>query len=164
MIYLMEQIERELLSFRTGEPVIVEPGSVSEEGKVYNLTVFVRSLSDDTPRFVQSVQLSMFLSPAFPSTPPTVVLRNTRLFHPNFTADGEWTDNEVREGESISDYLLRLVQTLQFKHIRQDRIGNRNAMAWYNKNKASGLFPTDKVSYYPKPCIKIIRRNGLLLS
>lgn len=162
MIDSIEQIERELLLFRMGEPVIVEPGGVSGEGKEYNLTIFVRSLSDDTPRFVQSVQLRIVLSPAFPSKPPIVVLRNTRLFHPNFTADGVWTDNEVREGESISDYLLRLVQTLQFKRIRQDRIGNRNAMAWYNKNKASGLFPTDKVNYNPKPHIKIIRRNGLL--
>lgn len=164
MIDSIEQIERELLSFRTGEPVIVEPGTASEAGKEYNLTVFVRSLSDSTPHFVQSIQLRMIFSPAFPARPPAVLLRNTRLFHPNFTADGEWTDSEVREGESISDYLLRLVQTLQFKQIRQDRIGNRNAMAWYNNNKASGLFPTDKVNYNPKPRIKIIRRNGSLSS
>ena len=163
MIYSMEQIEREILSFRTGEPIIVEPVDVSGGEKEYNLTVFIRSLSDHTPHFLQSIQLRLSFDPAYPSEPPVVVLRNTKLFHPNFTADGEWTDNEIREGESISDYLLRLVQALQFKYVRQDRIGNRNAMAWYNKNKASGLFPTE-VNYNPKPRIKIIKQGNSLSS
>jgi hypothetical protein len=58
-----------------------------------------------------------------------------QMFHPNFTATGEWPDDSTHTNETMEAYLIRLVKVLQLKEINTDKIADRNAMAWYNKNR-----------------------------
>jgi hypothetical protein len=91
----------------------------------------------------------------FPNQSPTVRLLECELLHPNFAKSGEWTGSDLRTGELFEDYLLRLVRVLQYKEIDVDNIGDRNAMAWYNKHKNGTVFPTDSINYSPRPRIAI---------
>jgi hypothetical protein len=156
---LSSKERQELLSFNTGEPIIVVPNNALEEYEAYMVVIYVRTVSDCKPSFVKSVQLKMKIPLAYPSESPLISLHGIKLFHPNFTADGIWLGSAIQENETISECLLRLVRTIQFKAINTEHIGNRNAMAWYNKMKDSDIFPTDKVNYHPKPRISIIRVN-----
>jgi len=65
----------------------------------------------------------------------------------------------MKNGEGISDYMIRLVRAIQFQEVSSEYVADRNAMAWYNKRKESGLFPTDSTIYQPKPKIRIIKIN-----
>lgn len=158
-----EQTRKELLSFCTGEPVIATLCMAAESFDEYNLQVFVRSISDHAPTHIQSVRLHLILPIEYPDFPPIVKLYKTKLFHPNFSASGEWTDNIVRQAETIEDYLMRLIRVLQFKEINTDKVADRNAMAWYNRNINSGIFPTDRINYNKKPRIAIKRINNVWL-
>lgn len=155
---LLEQTRREILSFCTGEPIIATLNTMAESFDEYHLLIFVRSISDYIPTYIQSVQLHLFLPVDYPATSPTVRLYKTKLFHPNFTASGEWADHIMRQGETMEEYLMRLIRVLQFKEVNEDKIADRNAMAWYNKNICNEIFPTDRINYNVKPRITI---NGI---
>ena len=162
MNHIIEQTRKELLSFCTGEPIIATLCNRSENLEEYHLLIYVRSISDFVPTYVQSIQLHFLLTANYPYEPPKVK-HKTNLFHPNFSASsGEWADNAVRQYETIEDYLLRLIRVLQFKEINADKVANRNAMAWYNKRLDSGLFPTDRINYNAKPRITIKNINNVL--
>lgn len=157
---LSEHIRNELLSFNSGEPIIVTPCSTNNDCALYSLTMFVRTIADPAPVFIKSVQLILRFPEAFPHDSPIVNLNNTQLFHPNFTADGEWASNSMAINETISDYIMRLVRNIQFKEIDMEHIANRNAMAWFNRKRDSGIFPTDIINYRYKPSITIYKING----
>ncbi|MDR0918193.1 MAG: hypothetical protein LBM93_02935 [Oscillospiraceae bacterium] len=147
----------ELLSFNSGEPIIVTPCG-TEQNFNYDLVIFVKTLTNTQPTFVSSVSavISLISQDGYY---PFVKLKNTRIFHPNFTATGVWTGSNIMPSETVSDYLMRLVKVLQFKEIDVENIGNRNAMAWYNKNVSTGIFPTDPINYHTKSRISIIQVN-----
>lgn len=151
----MKQAIRELCSFTSGEPVIATLRDSDESHAEFSLLIFVRSISDFVPTYTDNVELLITLSEEYPNISPQVRLSRGKLFHPNFTAEGKWVDNELRPGETIESYILRLVRVLQFKEIASHAIGNRNAVAWYNKNADSGLFPSDRINYHEKPRIRI---------
>jgi hypothetical protein len=147
----------ELLSFTNGEPIIVTPVIV-EDLITYNLVIYVKTLADSKPTYISSVTANLSLKPGN-DIYPFVKLKDSVIFHPNFTIDGIWIDSNIKESETISDYLFRLVRVLQFKEINREHIGDRNAMAWYNKNSYSGIFPTDLINYHSKPHISIVKVN-----
>lgn len=155
----IKQAKRELCSFCTGEPIIATLCAITENVEEYNLLIFVRSISDSIPTYIQSVRLHFFLPIKYPDASPVVKLYKTQLFHPNFSASGEWMDNIMRQDETLEDYLMRLIRVLQFKEINAEKVADRNAMAWYNKNIGSGLFPTDKINYNTKPRITVKKIN-----
>lgn len=156
---LSEEEKRELLSFNTGEPIVVTPCDSSDDCDKYNIVIFVRTIADPTPQYIESVQLTILYSASYPNESPSVRLCKTQLFHPNFTGNGMWISNAIQDGETISKYLMRLIRTLQFKEIDIKNIADRNAMAWYNKHRNGGIFPTDQINYNAKPRISIIRVN-----
>lgn len=158
---LVEEVRREVLSFCTGEPIIATLSAETEDLDEYNLLIFVRSISDCTPTYLQSVRLHLFLPKKYPEVSPTVKLYKAKLFHPNFSASGEWMDNVMRQNETIEEYLMRLIRVLQFKEINVDKVADRNAMAWYNKNIDSGIFPTSGINYKVKPHIVIKKINNI---
>lgn len=161
---LSEKERQELLSFNTGEPIIITPCDLADSSYKYNIVAFIRSIADPTPRYVKSVQMTITFPESYPADSPSVCLYKTQLFHPNFTVHGKWTDNSVRNDETLSDYLMRLIKTMQFKEINAETVADRNAMAFYHKNKDRGVFPTDKVNYNTKPRISIIRVNETTIS
>ena len=156
----IEKVRREMLAFCTGEPIIVTLSTTAECFDEYNLLIFVRSISDYIPTYIQSVQLHLLLPIKHPDAAPIVKLYKTKLFHPNFSASGEWADNVMRQDETIADYLMRLIRVLQFKEINADKAADRNAMAWYNRNVGSKIFPTDRINYNVKPHISVKRINN----
>ena len=156
---LSEQEKRELLSFNTGEPIVMTSCDSSDNYDRYNVVAFIRSITDSSPQYTKSVQLSIDFPFSYPDVSPIVCLNRTQLFHPNFTAKGVWLSNKIQVHESLSEYLMRLIRVIQFKEIDLECIANRNAMAWYNKHKDSELFPTDKINYNAKPRISIININ-----
>ena len=151
-------------SFCTGEPIIATLHTASERFEEYNLLIFVRSISDYIPTYIQSVQLRLTVPVKCPDVTPEVKLHGTRLFHPNFTAAGEWADSSMRQDETMEDYLMRLIRVLQFKEINAEKVADRNAMAWYNKKIGSGMFPTDMINYNVRPHITIKRINSVRFS
>ena len=156
---LSKQEKQELLSYNSGEPIIVTPIATSDESEEYKITMFVRTIKNPTPRYIDSVQLKLSFFQSYPRIPPCVYLYKTHLFHPNFTTEGVWLGNVIRDKETISDYLMRLIRTIQFKEIDLSHIADRNAMAWYNRKKNGGIFPTDKINYSARPRISIFRVN-----
>jgi len=154
---LPEQTIKELLSFNSGEPIIITPCSIDGDCKDYSVIAYVRTITNHTPAYINSVQLVMSFPISYPDESPNVKLNGTQLFHPNFTAEGQWVSNYLNPNETISEYIMRLTRTLQFKDIDKWNVGNRNAMAWYNRRKNDGTFPTDNIEYRAKPRISILR-------
>jgi len=152
-------VTRELLTYCDGSPLII----VRDEEKAYDavlkLIAYVKTVENPEKPFVNAVSLSMRMDNKEQKLVPTVRTDSCRLFHPNFTDDGLWCCAEFEPNETVSSYLERLVRNLQFKHIDDNRIGNRNAMAWYHRKKNSGLFPTDPINYHFKPQINILHIN-----
>lgn len=155
----ISQIKQELLSFCRGEPIIATLNSVNEHYDEYSLQIFVRSISDHKPTYIQSVQLRLIIPVDNPRTSPIIRLHRCELFHPNFSASGDWSDNSMRQDETMADYLMRLVRVLQYKEINADKVSNRNAMAWYYAQICRGIFPTDRINYNTKPRI-ILRKDN----
>ena|GEM_PF-6716202 len=118
----IEKARSDLLSYCTGEPLIVTLSSATDVGDEYNLQVFVRSIADFTPSYIKSVQLRLFLPTDYPNSSPRIKLYKTKLFHPNFSASGDWLDNNIHLDEAMDDYLMRIVRTLQFKELNHHRL------------------------------------------
>ena len=156
---LNENQKNELLSFNDGKPIIVVPSTISDEINDFDLIIFVRTISQSIPTYVKSVRIRLSFSLHSPIEHPHVYLLQDQLFHPNFTAEGKWLSSELKCNEALSDYLMRLVRVLQFKEIDIENIANRNAMAWYNKNRGTGMFPTDIINYAVKTQITILNKN-----
>lgn len=156
---ITQEERKELLTYDNGKPIIITKNDRSETCEEYSLLVFVRTTASSTPEYVRSVSLRLLFPVDYPAESPSVFVRHGRLFHPNFTDDGQWVGSKIEDHESLSEYLMRLVRVLQYKEIDRNSIANRNAMVWYNKNKDSGLFPTDHINYSIKPRISIYRIN-----
>lgn len=149
----------ELLTFNNGKPLIVTKRESPGGDELFSVLAFVRSVSSPTPEYTEAVSLSLSFPEAFPAAPPAVRLSQGLLFHPNFTGDGRWSGSALENNETLSEYLMRLVRCLQYKEIYADMVANRNAMAWYNKHRDAGIFPTDPINYWVKPRISIHRVN-----
>jgi len=149
----------ELLSLNDGNPFIITQKDSSEDHEDFSVLVFVCTTTSLTPKFVDSVSLLLSFPSAFPLEAPLMYLSQCRLFHPNFTDNGQWLGAKLRNNESLSEYLMRLIRVLQYKEIDKENVANRNAMAWYNKHRGSKLFPTDPINYSVKPRISIHRIN-----
>jgi len=149
----------ELLSFNDGNPFIITQKDNSDGNEKFGVLVFVRTISSPKPEYTSSIPLLLSFSPAFPIEPATIQLDQCQFFHPNFTDDGYWVDAELRNEESLFEFLMRLVRVLQYKDINVKHIANRNAMAWYNSHKNTDLFPTDAINYSAKPRISIHKIN-----
>ena len=156
---IIDRQRQDLLSFNNGKPLIITLRETTDGCDSFNVSVFVRTISSPTPKFTNSVSLMLSFPADFPTTSPIVQLFQCQLFHPNFTDHGEWLNSNLENNESLSDYLMRLIRVLQYKEIDTINIANRNAMAWYNKTKGRGIFPTDIINYSFKPHISIFRIN-----
>lgn len=157
----IEAARRELAEHSTGRPIIASFIGPADDGFRYELLIYVRTIEDHAMRTTNSVRIGMVIPSDFPNQSPCVHLIECGLYHPNFTRSGEWVGNVLHEQESFEEYLLRLVRVLQYKNIDASSIGDRNAMAWYNKHNDGTVFPTDRINYRPRPRIKILSRDAL---
>jgi len=156
---LTEKQKNELLAFNNGNPIIVTPSNLSEGYCDFDLTIYVRTISKPTPVYVKSIQMRLSFTSRLQIEQPHTYLLQGQLFHPNFTAEGKWSSSALQHNETLSNYLMRLIRVLQYKEIDIENVANRNAMAWFNKNKNIGMFPTDIINYSVKPQITILRKS-----
>lgn len=149
----------ELLSYKEGKPFIITQRDGSCGNDIFSILAFVRTVSTPVPVYTDSVSMTLTIPTSFPTEAPMIRLTQGKLFHPNFTDDGFWIGSGLENNESVYEYLMRLVRTLQYKEIDRKKIANRNAMAWYNANKETNIFPTDTFNYSVSPRISIQRIN-----
>jgi len=149
----------ELLSFNDGKPFIITQKDSSEDCDEFSVLAFVRTITSPIPEYINSVSMLLSFPVAFPTEAPLVYLNQSRIFHPNFTDEGQWIGSALENNESLSEYLKRLIRVLQYTEINTKNIANRNAMAWYNKHKGSDIFPTDTINYSVTPRISIHKIN-----
>ena len=148
-------------SFNTGEPLIISRSGFNEDGYYYSVIAYVRTIADQTLRYIDAVNMQLFLPFTYPVEPPCIKVLSNDFFHLNFSADGLWTDSCCYRDESINDYLYRLILSLQYKIINNTVLGNRNAVGWYNSQKEKNIFPTDKINYKQQKLIQILNRTDI---
>jgi hypothetical protein len=67
-------------------------------------------------------------------------------FHPNWWESGKWCYGTWMPSESLGNFVIRMIKTLQFDQsiTNPESPANRDANVWYLSNKYSGWFPCDK--------------------
>lgn len=80
---LSVQEKRELTDYNSGEPAIITHRNSTEESDEYNVQLFVRTIIDHVPTYIESVQLILAFPATFPVSSPVVRVSQMRLFHPN---------------------------------------------------------------------------------
>lgn len=150
----------ELLSMNDGVPFIITEHSRDNDLETFSVILYVRTVASPGPVYTESVHFILSFSSDYPDVPPVLKLKEGRIFHPDFTDDGIWTDDLFDRDESIGEYLRRLVRTLEYRESDIAKTANRNAVAWYNSMKDTGLFPIDQDnSRQSPPRITILKTN-----
>ncbi|MBD5525399.1 MAG: hypothetical protein HDR04_13475 [Lachnospiraceae bacterium] len=101
-----------LESYKTGEPFIITRSGFDEDGYLYAIVAYVRTVDDWTLRYIDAVHMRLFLPFTYPVDVPRVKVLRKGFFQSNFTADGGWIDSDSCKDESIYDYLSRLILDL----------------------------------------------------
>lgn len=138
---------RELMSM-TGPILKVKPLSgVPPYCDEYELEIHIRSIVGPEPtyRSVHTIRLS--LPSGYPMSPPRAVMV-TRPFpyHTNWFSSGTWCSGGCHPTERLGDFVVRMMQTLQFRHDMTNvhSPARQDARIWYQQNKDdTDLFPSD---------------------
>lgn len=117
----------------------------------YEITINVHTICGIDPsgrpiyRDRNTVQLS--ISENYPITAPQIVMTTRPApFHPNWWDTGKWCYGTWMPSESLGNFVIRMVKTLQFDQsiTNPNSPANREANDWYLRNSNSRLFPCDK--------------------
>ena len=149
----------ELLSRTDGRPYMIESVRAANGGDAFRVALRERTVATAHGELTDEVVLTLSFPLGFPQEPPEVVLRGGRIFHPNFTDDGHWCGAALKEGETLSDYLARLADTVGYREVDRTCLGNRNAMAWYHEHEREGDLPIVVPQSGEKPRIVIFRAD-----
>lgn len=112
----------------------------------YLLTINVRTYSSQTTT-INQCKVRITLPSDYPKTAPNTVMEGTLVYHPNWFTSGRWCCGTYKMTESLGNYVVRLIQTLQFDPIvtYPGSPANREAADWYRNNQRNkSLFPSDK--------------------
>lgn len=154
----LESDYREIMSL-TGPLLSVRPVS----GKPphvdgYELTLRIRSIIDDNPTYRSIHVVRIDLGAGYPKDafPQAVMITKPVPYHPNWFRNGLWCHGGCSQcTEGLGNYVVRLMQTLQFcpDIIDVTSAANLEAATWYTRNKrVKGLFPCDS-STLPQPTV-----------
>ena len=120
---------------------------VAEKGKApyveqYLLTIKVRTYSGPG-KIMEQCKVRISLPTDYPKVAPNTEMIGTVVYHPNWWENGRWCCGTYKMTESLGNYVVRLIQTLQFDPVvtNPSSPANRDAKDWYLKNKE--LFPSD---------------------
>lgn len=109
----------------------------------YLITINVRTYSAPGSTMNQC-KVRISLPPQYPQVAPNTIMEGKLVYHPNWYTTGRWCCGKYKMTESLGNYVIRLIQTLQFDPIvtNPKDYANKEAAQWYLAN--SGLFPSDK--------------------
>lgn len=152
-------------------PIKGEPPYVEE----YRITVNVRTIigaSGDVPVYRDTSVMTISLPPDYPRQAPKIIMESVPPpFHTDWYTNGRWSYGRWFVSESLGDFVIRMVKSLQFdpSSVCEHAPSNYDAARWYIANKTSGLFPCDRqelpVPTGPRPAASgqsalIIKRRG----
>ena len=112
----------------------------------YLLTINVRTYSGPN-KVMNSCKVRITLPAQYPTVAPNTVMEGTLVFHPNWFTSGRWCCGTYKATESLGNYVVRMIQTLQFDPLvtYPGSPANREASSWYSSHKNDkSLFPSDK--------------------
>jgi ubiquitin-protein ligase len=146
----LENDHKEMLHLRGDiiqwKPLRGNPPYIEE----YEITVNVRTIcsvnSRGKPSYRDSNVVHLSIPADYPRAAPDVImLTKPPPYHPNWFTEGRWCYGKWNPTESLGDYVIRMVKTLQYDTYitNEGSPANRDAGEWYIANRNSGLFPCD---------------------
>jgi len=128
-------------SLRGNQPYIEE----------YEITINVHTIysvdSSGRPLHRESNVVHLTIHNDYPTVAPMVRMITTPApYHPNWYTDGRWCYGSWNPTESLGDYVIRMIKTLQYDSFitNENSPANSAARDWYIANKNSGWFPCDR--------------------
>ena len=112
----------------------------------YLLTIKVRTYSGPN-KIMNSCKVRITLPANYPQVKPVTKMEGTLVFHPNWFTDGGYCCGDYRPKESLGNYVVRLIETLQYNRqiTNEKSAANQTANRWYLNNRGNkDLFPSDK--------------------
>jgi ubiquitin-protein ligase len=142
----MQNIRRDWLSWRptSGVPPHVEG---------YEIRLKVRTIIGPQPSYRSDHLINVGIPPNYPDAPPqAAMVTSPPPYHPNWFADGRWCPGVWGREEGLGEFVVRLIQTLQYNRYITNETSPANVEAkdWYLRNLSSRLFPCD-VTPLPDP-------------
>jgi ubiquitin-protein ligase len=119
----------------------------------YRLTIKVNAITAPKPRYRKKHYVRLTLPPTYPSSPPLVSMMSTPApYHPNWYTNGVWCFGEWLSHESLGEFVVRMVKSLQYQpgFTSAGCAANSDALEWYAHGAPRSLFPTD-TSRLPDP-------------
>lgn len=114
----------------------------------YELTINIRTIIwDGSPKYRDQNVVNLTIPPDYPKDPPTILmLTKPGPYHPNWHKEMLWCCGTWNPSESLGEYVIRMVKTLQFDSeiTSANDAADADAKSWYRQNLNSGLFPCDK--------------------
>ncbi len=101
---------------------------------------------------MDSCKIRITLSDIYPKVAPIAVMIEPKIFNPNWFSSGRWCCGKYYSKESLGDFVIRMIRSIQFDPIitNPNSPANKEAAKWYIENIDRGIFPTDN-SILPIP-------------
>lgn len=112
----------------------------------YKLTVNIRTIIDSTPSYRSRHELSLVIPTDYPVAPPIITMvSQPKPFHPNWWPNGLWCKGSYHMSESLGDFVIRMIKTLQFDPLITDpnSSADPSASRWYERASSQRYFPCD---------------------
>ena len=113
----------------------------------YELEIHIRSIVGPEPTYRSVHKIRLSLPRGYPlSSPRAVMMTRPFPYHTNWFSSGAWCNGVLHPTEGLGDFVVRMMQTLQFRHEMTNvhSPARTDACLWYQQNKHnSQLFPSD---------------------
>ena len=113
----------------------------------YLLTINVKTYCSPT-KTMNQCKVRIVLPPNYPTVAPNAIMEGTMVYHPNwFQNTHRWCCGNYRMSESLGNYVVRMIQTLQFDPVVTfpDDPADKKIASWYKEHmNDKKMFPTDK--------------------
>lgn len=131
----------------------------------YRVIIHVRTIigvSGDEPVYRDASVVTVSLCTEYPFQCPKIIMESTPPpFHVDWYVNGLWSCGRWFMSESLADFVIRMVRSLQFDPDITNELSpsNIDAKEWYVANKRSGLFPCDS-QRLPDPTVSNSAHSG----
>jgi hypothetical protein len=114
--------------------------------EAYELKLKIRAIVDPRPSYRSDHVVNIVIPVTYPAAPPQArMITSPPPFHPNWFVDGRWCSGQWGGEEGLGEFVVRLIQTLQYNRYITNEASPANGAAkdWYLRNTNSRLFPCD---------------------
>ena len=119
----------------------------SPQFEAYEVKLRIRTIVGPEPTYHNDHVLSIDLPANYPDgLPKARMVSKPYPFHPNWFVDGRWCPGSMTTAEGLGEFVIRLIQTLQYNTDITNEHSPANAAAndWYMERRKLGLFPCDR--------------------